>query len=91
MGVAGISEGISEGIQSHLGNVCQLQGKKRTIAKGTCHRRVHRWNTPGLATAERDLINDLYRRGELTDDARRRIERELDLRDAHLSSVRAED
>jgi hypothetical protein len=44
-----------------------------------------------LIAAERDLINDLYRRGELKDEARRRIERELDLRDAHLTSVRAED
>jgi Na+/H+ antiporter len=44
-----------------------------------------------LIAAERDLINNLYRRGELKDDARRRIERELDLRDAHLTSVRAED
>jgi monovalent cation/hydrogen antiporter len=44
-----------------------------------------------LIAAERELINDLYRRGELKDEARRRIERELDLRDAHLTSVRAED
>jgi Na+/H+ antiporter len=44
-----------------------------------------------LIAAERDFINDLYRRGELKDEARRRIERELDLRDAHLTSVRAED
>jgi monovalent cation/hydrogen antiporter len=44
-----------------------------------------------LIAVERDLINDLYRRGELKDEARRRIERELDLRDAHLTSVRAED
>jgi CPA1 family monovalent cation:H+ antiporter len=44
-----------------------------------------------LIAAERDLINDLYRRGELKDEARRRIERELDLRDSHLTSVRAED
>jgi monovalent cation/hydrogen antiporter len=44
-----------------------------------------------LIAAERDAINDLYRRGELKDEARRRIERELDLRDAHLTSVRAED
>jgi Na+/H+ antiporter len=44
-----------------------------------------------LIAAERDVINDLYRRGELKDEARRRIERELDLRDAHLTSVRAED
>jgi monovalent cation/hydrogen antiporter len=44
-----------------------------------------------LIATERDTINDLYRRGELKDEARRRIERELDLRDAHLTSVRAED
>lgn len=44
-----------------------------------------------LIAAERDLINDLYRRGKLKDEARRRIELELDLRDAHLTSVRAED
>jgi monovalent cation/hydrogen antiporter len=41
--------------------------------------------------AEREFINDLYSRGELKDEARRRIERELDLRDAALSSVREED
>jgi Na+/H+ antiporter len=44
-----------------------------------------------LIAAERDLINDLYQLGELKDEARRRIERELDLRDAHLTSLRAED
>jgi CPA1 family monovalent cation:H+ antiporter len=43
-----------------------------------------------LIAAERELINDLYRRGKLKDEARRRIERELDLRDAHLASVSAE-
>lgn len=43
-----------------------------------------------LIAAERDMVNDLYRRGELKDEARRRIERELDLRDAHLTSVREE-
>jgi monovalent cation/hydrogen antiporter len=44
-----------------------------------------------LITAERDVINERYRRGELKDEARRRIERELDLREAHLASVRNED
>jgi CPA1 family monovalent cation:H+ antiporter len=44
-----------------------------------------------LITAERDVINERYRRGELKDEARRRIERELDLREAHLVSVRNED
>jgi CPA1 family monovalent cation:H+ antiporter len=44
-----------------------------------------------MISAEREFINDLYSRGELKDDARRRIERELDLRDTALSSVREED
>ena len=44
-----------------------------------------------LIGAERKLINDLYRTGQLKDEARRRIERELDLREAHLASIRAED
>jgi CPA1 family monovalent cation:H+ antiporter len=44
-----------------------------------------------LIAAERKLINDLYRSGQLKDEARRRIERELDLREAHLASIRAED
>jgi len=35
-----------------------------------------------LITAERERINELYRRGALKDDSRRRLERELDLREA---------
>ena len=41
-----------------------------------------------LIAAERKRINDLYRSGKLKDEARRRIERELDLREAHLSNQR---
>jgi monovalent cation/hydrogen antiporter len=41
-----------------------------------------------LIAAERTRINDLFRSGKLKDEARRRIERELDLREAHLSSRR---
>ena len=37
-----------------------------------------------LIAAERTRINELFRLGKLKDDARRRIERELDLREAHL-------
>jgi CPA1 family monovalent cation:H+ antiporter len=44
-----------------------------------------------LIDAERRFINELYRRGELKDEARRHIERELDLRDAHLANQRSED
>jgi monovalent cation/hydrogen antiporter len=41
-----------------------------------------------LIEAERRAINDLYREGKLKDEARRHIERELDLREAHLLNVR---
>jgi monovalent cation/hydrogen antiporter len=44
-----------------------------------------------LIEAERKRINELYRRGELKDEARRRIERELDLREAHIMNVRGEE
>jgi CPA1 family monovalent cation:H+ antiporter len=44
----------------------------------------------GLIEAERTRINDLYRKGKLRDEARRRIERDLDLREANLVNVRDE-
>ena len=39
-----------------------------------------------LLAAERQRINELYRQGNLRDDVRRRLERELDLREANLQS-----
>ncbi len=42
-----------------------------------------------LISAERTAVNDLYRDGKLKDEARRRIERELDLREAVLENLRA--
>jgi monovalent cation/hydrogen antiporter len=42
-----------------------------------------------LIAAERKRINDLYRDGKLKDEARRRIERELDLREAQLDTTGA--
>ena len=42
-----------------------------------------------LIAAERTRIIDLYRSGELKDEARRRIERELDMREAYLTNPRA--
>jgi CPA1 family monovalent cation:H+ antiporter len=42
-----------------------------------------------LLAAERERINELSRAGQLKDEARRRIERELDLRDAQLQNLRA--
>jgi monovalent cation/hydrogen antiporter len=43
-----------------------------------------------VVNAEREFINDLYSRGELKDEARRRIERGLDLREAELANLRDE-
>jgi CPA1 family monovalent cation:H+ antiporter len=42
-----------------------------------------------LIEAERELINNLYRAGELKDEGRRHIERDLDLRDTLLGNMRA--
>jgi CPA1 family monovalent cation:H+ antiporter len=39
-----------------------------------------------LLETERQRINELYRQGKLRDETRRRLERELDLRDAHLAN-----
>jgi hypothetical protein len=44
-----------------------------------------------LIAAERDLINETYRQGDLKDETRQRLEHELDLRDAQLASVRNQD
>jgi hypothetical protein len=44
-----------------------------------------------LLAAERDAVNDLYQDGKLKAEARRHIERELDLREARIYSQLAED
>jgi Na+/H+ antiporter len=44
-----------------------------------------------LLAAERNMVNELYRSGKLKDEPRRRIERDLDLREAHLANLRESD
>jgi CPA1 family monovalent cation:H+ antiporter len=44
-----------------------------------------------LLQAERDAINDLYRDGGLRDEARRRLERDLDLREEEILHQRGDD
>lgn len=44
-----------------------------------------------LIDTERQLINDLYRSGDLADDARRRLERGLDLRTAEIANDQTEE
>ena len=44
-----------------------------------------------LITAEREYINTLSRDGRIEDEVRRRIERELDLREAYIANHRGEE
>jgi CPA1 family monovalent cation:H+ antiporter len=44
-----------------------------------------------LIATEREHINATYRNGALKDDARRRVEREFDLREAHLASLNGDE
>jgi Na+/H+ antiporter len=68
----------------HVGNRSEGgDGDKKSV---TLYDELERF----VISAERDRINDLYRRGKLKDEARRRIERDLDLRDAHVSNLQAE-
>jgi len=39
-----------------------------------------------LISAERDRVNELYRNGALKDETRRRLERELDLREVTIGN-----
>ena len=43
-----------------------------------------------LMEAERDAVNALYHQGALKDDPRRRIERDIDLREAHIANIQNE-
>ena len=56
------------------------------VRHGELHDEVERL----LIAAERTRINDLFRSGKLKDESRRRIERELDLRENHLSNQRSQ-
>ncbi len=72
----------------------RLHDLKHRSADGEGHKKftvLHDQTECGLIAAERDLINDLYRRGKLKDEARRRIERDLDLREARMANLLAED
>jgi Na+/H+ antiporter len=55
------------------------------------HSKLHDEIEFELITAERERVNQLYREGTLKDEARRRIERELDLRDASLANHQHEE
>ncbi|MBM3562607.1 MAG: Na+/H+ antiporter [Alphaproteobacteria bacterium] len=63
---------------------CDIQEERRVVAER--HDEVELL----LIDEERNLINDMLREGKLKDEARRRIERELDLREADVLNRRSE-
>ena len=65
----------------HVGLACDDSG---AVGVADIHDEIER----ELIEAERRLINDLFRDGQLKDEARRRIEHDLDLREARLASQR---
>jgi Na+/H+ antiporter len=71
-------------IEQILRRSCENDEQRRRISQGDEFELQ-------LLGAERDLINAKYREGTLKDETRRRLERELDLRDAQLASLRNED
>jgi Na+/H+ antiporter len=69
----------------------QHQDRLRHIADGIAydgasqrHGQLHDEVERLLIAVERDRVNELFRNGKLNDEARRRIERELDFREAQL-------
>ena len=71
-------------IEQILQRACDNDEQRRRISQGDGFELQ-------LLSAERELINAKYREGTLKDETRRRLERELDLRDAQLASLRNED
>src|SRR5580658_1261480 len=82
-----LSEEIMAPVREYLHT--RLSRVQHRSEDGASHQRVVRLNDElerRLIGVERDRINDLYRRGMLKDEARRRIERDLDLREVRLNN-----
>jgi monovalent cation/hydrogen antiporter len=86
------SEEVVRPLRAHLRD--RLRHVEHTADGDDRHRKLaelHDEIVLALIDAERQRINDLYRRGKLTDEVRRRIERELDLREANIANQRGEE
>jgi CPA1 family monovalent cation:H+ antiporter len=88
----GLSEKIVESLRlrqvnrlDHHKHQSDADGDRRKLTETHCEIELL------LITAERERINELFRSGKLKDEARRRIERELDLREADLRNQRMEE
>jgi monovalent cation/hydrogen antiporter len=88
----GFSEDVVRPLRAHLHD--RLRHVEHAGDGDDKHRKLaelHDEIALAVIEAEREWINDLYRGGKLTDEVRRRIERELDLREANIANQRAED
>ena len=86
-----LSPDVIEAVRAQHGDrLKHLEGRNTGDGAIGNHGELHDEIERLLIAAERTRINDLYRSGKLKDGARRRIERELDLRQAHLSSQRSQ-
>ena len=86
--MGGLGEPVVGPILAHLRN--RLKDVEQRKDGNEHHKKVAELSDEielSLIEAERDLVNNLYRAGELKDEGRRRIERELDLRDTLLASL----
>ncbi len=75
----------------HLGRLHQVADRNDGDAE---HKKLIELNDEMellLLEAERQTINEFYRDGKLKDEARRRVEQELDLREARMNSLLAEE
>ncbi len=86
-----LSEAIVQPLRSHLRDR-RTHGEDRNDGAGEGRRLVdlHDEIALSLIAAERQQINNLYRVGKIKDEARRRIERELDLREAQITNSQSE-
>ncbi len=88
--VRSLSAEVLEPLQArHEGRLRLLEKKSSDDEATTRLTAVYEDVEQVLLDAERELVNELYRQGKLRDEPRRRIERELDLREAYLANFRA--
>jgi len=87
-----IPEDVSKGLRAHLqGRLRQVRDRSDGDADHGARSRLVDDMELELLGAERETVNDLYQDGKLTAEARLRIERELDLREARIYSLLAGD
>ena len=83
-----IPQDVSKGLRAHLqGRLRQVLDRSDGDADHGARSRLVDDMELELLGAERETVNDLYQDGKLTAEARLRIERELDLREARIYSL----